>query len=178
MLRPPGFQDGTIASSGAPHSPEFQGSTIASSGAPRSPEFRGSTIASSGVPRLPEFQGGTIASSGAPHSPEFQSGTIASSGAPSPPDNSNAFALFGVSFIHQQFAHRGLTKDPNYLGSLSCQVKTSSWTFQMTFCPPGAWSNQLGLFCMNSSRHRTLLRAWFCTEGPTALCRNFSITFR
>ncbi len=177
--RSPGFRGGTVASSGAPRSLGFRGGTIASSGAPRSPEFQGGTIASLGAPRSPEFQGGTIASSGAPCSPGILGGTIASSGASSLPDNLDALALFGVSFIiRQQSAHCGLTKDPNFFGSLSRQVETSSCTFQMTFCPPGAWWNHLGLFCMKSSRRCTLLKAWFCTEGPTALCRNFSITFR
>ena len=117
----PGFRGGTIASSGAPRSPGLQDGTIASSGAPRSPGFQGSTIASLGAPRSLGFQGGTTASSGVPRSPGFQSGTIASSGAPS----------------------RGLTKDPNFLGSLPGQAETPSWTIRMTFCPPGAWSNHL-----------------------------------
>ncbi len=159
--RSPGFQGGTIASSGAPRSPGFQGGTIASSGAPCSPGFQGDTIVSSGAPCLPEFRGDTIVSSGAPCSPGFRGDTIVSSGAPGPPDNSNATAstLCGGSSISQQFGHRGLKKDPNCSGSLPGQVETLSCIIRLIFCPPGARSNHLGLFCMKMSSRRTLFRA-------------------
>ena len=110
-------------------------SLIRSASLARVPGRHHSLIGSTSLARVPGRHCSLIGSASLARVPGRHQSLIR---APSPLDNLNALALFGLSFIvRQQFAHRGLTKDPNFLGSLSCQVETSSWTFRMTFCPPG-----------------------------------------